>query len=62
MLTKAILGVAIILVIASGALAAKKSQSAPSGNVYNPAGAAVDDYPHILDCVHVTFPQCSGGI
>jgi hypothetical protein len=62
MLTKAILGVAIILVTASGALATTRSQSASSQNVYNPAGAAVDDYPHVLDCVHVTFPQCSGGI
>jgi hypothetical protein len=62
MLTKAILAVAIIFVTASGALATTKSQSAPSQNVHNPAGAAVDDYPHVLDCVHVTFPQCSGGI
>jgi hypothetical protein len=62
MLTKAIVGLAIILVTASGALAATKSQSAPSQNVYNPAGAAVDNYPRVLDCVHVAFPQCSGGI
>jgi hypothetical protein len=24
-------------------------------------GVTVDGHPRILDCVHVTFPQCSGG-
>ena len=66
MFTKATLGLAVILVTASGALAATKNQSnVPSQNVYNPAGAypgvIVDGHPPILDCVHLAFPQCSGG-
>jgi hypothetical protein len=24
-------------------------------------GVTVDSYPRIIDCVHVPFPQCSGG-
>jgi len=55
MLTKALLGLAVILVTASGALAATKTQSIPSQNEYNPAGA------YVADCVRVPFPQCSGG-
>ncbi|HLK83608.1 MAG TPA: hypothetical protein VKT99_19245 [Xanthobacteraceae bacterium] len=66
MFTRATFGLAIILVTASGALAATKTRSnVPNQNVYNPAGAyagvTVDGQPRILDCVHVTFPQCSGG-
>ena len=66
MFTKATFGLAVILVTASGALAATKTQSnVPSQNVYNPAsaypGVTVDGHPRILDCVHVAFPQCSGG-
>jgi hypothetical protein len=65
-MTKAILGLAVILGTASGALAATKTQSnIPNQNVYNPAGAEsgviVDRHPRIPDCVHVAFPQCSGG-
>jgi hypothetical protein len=45
-MTKAILGLAVILVTASGALAATKTQSnVPSQNVYNPAGAYVGTDP-----------------
>jgi hypothetical protein len=67
MFTKAILGLAVVLVTASGALAATKTQSnVGRQNVYNPAGADSDTtvdhhHPRILDCVHVAFPQCSGG-
>jgi hypothetical protein len=25
------------------------------------SGVTVDGHPRIVDCVHVTFPQCSGG-
>jgi hypothetical protein len=49
MFTKAILGLAVILVTASGALAATRTHNIPSQNTY------------IADCVHVAFPQCSGG-
>jgi opacity protein-like surface antigen len=26
-----------------------------------PGGVTIDGHPRILDCVHVPFPQCSGG-
>ena len=46
MFTKTAFGLAIILVTASGALAATKSQGvAPSQNVYNPSGAYVGSDP-----------------
>ncbi len=46
MFTKATLGLAVVLVTASGALAATKNQSnVPSQNVYNPAGAYVGTDP-----------------
>jgi hypothetical protein len=46
MFTKATLGLAVILVTASGALAATKTQSnVPSQNVYNPAGAYIGADP-----------------
>ena len=65
MFTKATLGLAVILVTASGALAATKPLSnVPSQNAHSPEaypGTAVDRQPRILDCVHVAFPQCSGG-
>jgi hypothetical protein len=60
MFTKVTLGLAVIVVTASNALAAPKTPSGivPSQNVYNPAGANVTDH-RILDCIHVAFPQCS---
>ena len=46
MFTKATFGLAVVLVTASGALAATKNQSnVPSQNVYNPAGAYVGTDP-----------------
>ncbi len=46
MFTRATVGLAVILVTASGALAATKTQNiVPSQNVYNPAGAYVGTDP-----------------
>jgi hypothetical protein len=46
MFTKATFGLAVILITASGALAATKNQNnVPSQNVYNPAGAYIGTDP-----------------
>ena len=48
MFTKAALGLAVILVTASGALAATRTQNTvPSQNVYSPAGAYVGTDPDL---------------
>ncbi len=48
MFTKATFGLAVVLVTASGALAASKTQSVvETQNVYNPAGAYVGTDPDL---------------
>ena len=62
MLTKATLGLAVILAIASGALAATKSHNVPGGvhAGYSASVAGEGSQIRLDDCVHVTFPQCDG--